>query len=74
MKPGGKLSNFIVNKNFNMSQYALEKLENDYLELEKNNFKEKEDGDGASELRRNSDVKNGQQRGYSSGRSSNLSF
>ena len=73
MKPGGTLNSLIQNNsNCNIADLALFKLKNDYLDLEKNNILEKEDGDGALELSRNSNLVNGKQRGYSSGRASNL--
>lgn len=73
IKPGGVLNNaFEVNCKINIAELAHDLLSDDYKYLENNNIKELEDGDGNTEKQRSNNKRNGPQRGYASGRSSNI--
>ena len=75
IEPGGFLDNALpININNNIEKVAFDFLKKDYNYLESNNIFEKEDGNGAKELERSTNKKNGPQGGYASGRLKNISL
>ena len=75
IKPNGILENTIkIEKKREIAELAHNLLKKDYDFLESKNIIEKEDGEGNTENSRSNNKLNGPQRGYGSGRLTNIDF